>query len=218
MDDLGPHNVPSNPELLDYLADEFRESAEFDLRELMKWIVLSKPYGLSSQRTKSNQSDDPLLGVSPRFSHFYIRQLQPEQLYETLLVNTEAATRGNYEEQEQRKSRWLQQFNKAFGTDEGGESTDFNGTIPQILMMFNGEMVKEATRADAGGIIDRLARSGSSPKELVDQLFLAALSRTPTPREASVSAALIKAQPDLREGLRDVWWVVLNSNEFIFNH
>ena len=218
VDDLGPHNVPSNPELLEYLGAEFRESAEFELRELMKWIVLSRPYGLSSQRSKSNESDDPLLGVSPRFSHFYIRQLQPEQLYETLLVNTQAAARGNYEQQEQVKSRWLQQFNKAFGTDEGGESTDFNGTIPQVLMMFNGEMVKEATRADSGGIIDRLARSGASTKEQVDQLFLAGLSRAPTSQEARMAAQLIKSQNDIREGLRDVWWVVLNSNEFIFNH
>ena len=66
----------------------------------MKWIVLSKPYALSSRQTKSNASDDPLQGVSPRFSHFYIRQMQPEQLYESLLVNTEAASRGNYEQQE----------------------------------------------------------------------------------------------------------------------
>ena len=218
VDDLGPHNIPSNPELLEFLGSEFRTAADYDVRELMKWIVLSKPYALSSRRTKANESDDPLQGVSPRFSHFYIRQMQPEQLYESLLVNTEAASRGSYEEQERRKSRWLQQFNRAFGTDEGGESTDFNGTIPQILMMFNGDMIKEATRAENGSVINQLVASEGTVKEKVNKLFFAGLSRKPTNQESSVAMGLIKSQANLGEGLRDVWWVILNSNEFIFNH
>jgi hypothetical protein len=218
VDDLGPHNVPSNPELLEFLGSEFRTAADYDIRELMKWIILSKPYSLSSRRTKANESDDPLQGVSPRFSHFYIRQMQPEQLYESLLVNTEAASRGSYEEQERRKSGWLQQFNRAFGTDEGGESTDFNGTIPQVLMMFNGDMIKEATRAESGSVIDQMVAAGGSPKEKVNKLFFAGLSRAPTSQESRMAMGLIGSQPNLGEGLRDVWWVILNSNEFIFNH
>ncbi|QEG21387.1 hypothetical protein MFFC18_12430 [Mariniblastus fucicola] len=217
VDDLGPHNIPSNPELLEYLGSEFR-TAQYDLRELMKWIVLSKPYALSSRQTKANESDDPLQGVAPRFSHFYIRQMQPEQLYESLLVNTEAASRGTYEEQERRKSRWLQQFNRAFGTDEGGESTDFNGTIPQVLMMFNGEMIQEATKANGGSVISQLVASGGTPRDKVNKLFFAGLSRPPSSQETRMAMGLIQSQGDLGEGLRDLWWVILNSNEFIFNH
>ena len=217
VDDLGPHNVPSNPELLDYIGTEFR-TANYDLRELMKWIVLSKPYALSSRQTKANASDDPLQGVSPRFSHFYIRQMQPEQLFESLLVNTESAARGTYEEQERRKSQWLQQFNNAFATDEGGESTDFNGSIPQILMMFNGDMIKAATKAGEGSVIEQLVASGGSPREKVNRLFYAGLSRAPTSQETRMAMGMIDARANLGEGLRDVWWVVLNSNEFIFNH
>ncbi len=217
VDDLGPHNVPSNPELLDYIGNEFR-TAEFDLRELMTWIVLSKPYALSSRRTKANESDDPLQGVAPRFSNFYIRQMQPEQLYESLLVNTEAASRGTYEEQERLKSRWLQQFNRAFGTDEGGESTDFNGTVPQVLMMFNGEMIREATKADGGSVIEQLVAGPGSAQEKINRLFFAGLSRAPSSQETKMALSLIENQADLGEGLRDLWWVILNSNEFIFNH
>lgn len=217
IDDLGPHNIPSNPELLDYIGSEFR-TANYELRELMKWIVLSKPYALSSRQTKANESDDPLQGVSPRFSHFYIRQMQPEQLYESLLVNTEAASRGTYEEQERRKSRWLQQFNRAFATDEGGESTDFNGTIPQVLMMFNGDMINESTKASGGSVIEQLVASNDSPREKINRLFFAGLSRAPTSQETKMATALIGNQADMAEGLRDVWWVILNSNEFIFNH
>ena len=135
-DDLGPHNSPSNPALLEFLALEFTNT-EFDFRQLVLWITLSKPYQLSSRSNESNANDDPLLGQTPRFSHFYLRQMQAEQLYESLLSATRVGeSRGSYEEQERIKSRWLQQFNRAFGTDEGQESTTFNGTIPQVCLLY----------------------------------------------------------------------------------
>ena len=108
--------------------------------------------------------------------------------------------------------------NQAFATDEGGESTDFNGGIPQILMMFNGEMIKEATSAESGSVISQLVASGGSSREKVARLYLAGLSRKPTTQETRMAISLAESQGDLGEGLRDVWWVILNSNEFIFNH
>ncbi|MEL7497109.1 MAG: DUF1549 domain-containing protein [Planctomycetota bacterium] len=218
VDDLGPHNAPKNPELLNFLAREFR-ATEFDMRRLMGWIALSKPYQLSSRRQGGNESDDPMLGEWPKFSHFYIRQMEAEQLYESLLIATEASNRGSYEEQERRKNRWLGQFSQAFGTDEGQESTSFNGTIPQVLMMFNGEMIKEAISTEQGTLINRLATSGKSYNKCVDHLFLAGLTRKPTSQEKRLAANFLSARGnDAREALRDVWWVVLNTNEFIFNH
>lgn len=219
VDDLGPHNIPTNPELLEYLSQEFR-SAEFDLRKLISWVALSKPYSLSSQRTRSNEKDDPLLGEAPRFSHFYLRQMEAEQLYESLLVATEAnKSQGNYEEQERRKNMWLGQFTQAFGTDEGQESTNFNGTIPQVLMLFNGDMIKQATDTKKGSMIDRLANSGMSFPKCVDHLFLAGLSRKPSGKERDLAKTILAARKgDAKEALKDIWWVVLNTNEFIFNH
>ncbi|MCA9266287.1 MAG: DUF1549 domain-containing protein, partial [Planctomycetales bacterium] len=87
VDDMGPHNAPSHPELLDYLASEFR-AANYDLKTLIRWITLNPAYRLSSRTTKSNASDDPLMGEPPKFSHFYLRQLRAEELYESLLVAT----------------------------------------------------------------------------------------------------------------------------------
>ena len=219
VDDLGPHNPPSHPELMDYLAEEFR-NYQYDLRELIRWIVLSKPYSLSSRRINSNQSDDPELGATPRFSHFYLRQMRAEELYESLQIATQAGNRGSYEEQEARKNRWLQQFSRAFGTDEGDETTSFNGTIPQTLMMFNGEMIRQATSAERGSLLYQLANDEkSSFKKKVNQLFLAGLARSATAKEMRLAQQLVAArQGDVAEGLRDLWWVVLNSNEFIFNH
>ena len=63
VDDIGPHNQPSHPELLDGLGASLRD-AKFDVKELMRWIVLSEPYGLSSRMTKHNEADDPALGAA----------------------------------------------------------------------------------------------------------------------------------------------------------
>lgn len=222
IDDLGPHNAPSHPELLDYLGKQFAAQGH-DLRRLIRWITLSEPYSLSSKyggRTAKNKLDDPSQGVKPLFSHFYVRQMQAEELYESLLVATEAhKTKGSYEEQEKTKGDWLRQFTIAFGTDEGDETTTFNGTIPQTLMMFNGDLIKKATSLDQGGFLYKLATGARRPQDRVDYLYLAALSRRPTKQEMSIANQLLMARGgDPTQAMQDVWWALLNTNEFILNH
>ena len=219
VDDLGPHNIPSHPALLEYLAKEFRDS-EFNFRALLKWVALSKPYGLSSRENRSNKLDDPLLGESPKFSRFYLRQMEAEQLYESLLATSSIGQQSlAYEAQERLKNRWLQQFSRAFGNDEGGEATNFNGSIPQILMMFNSEMIGAATSNSEGSFVGTVADSLLSSNEKIDRLFLAGLSRKPTKQEMALARSLITANDgDLAKGLSDLWWVILNTNEFILVH
>lgn len=217
VDDLGDHNPPSHPELLDGLADRFREQS-FDVKELMRWITLSKPYSLSSKTTAKNASDDPSVGEKPKFSHFYLRQMQAEQLYESLLTATEADKAAG-EEGARKKDTWMSQFVIAFGTDEGDETTTFNGSIPQVLMMFNGELIKEATSTGKGGFLDKVAKGPKSNEEKVRMLYLAALARKPSPKEtAAANALLVARKGDVVGALQDIWWAVLNSNEFIINH
>ena len=84
--------------------------------------------------------------------------------------------------------------------------------------MFNGEMVNEATKARGGSVIEQLVASNDSPRSKVNRLFFAGLSRAPTSQETKMASALIGSQANMAEGLRDLWWVILNSNEFIFNH
>jgi hypothetical protein len=219
IDDLGPHNPPSHPELLEYLSSEFRD-ADYDVRRLIRWMVLSKPYALSSEGNASNEKDDPLLGESPKFSRFYLRQMTAEQLYESLMVATQADGLGaTFEERERLKNQWLQQFSRTFGTDEGDESTSFNGTIPQVLMMFNGELIRAATGSGRQTFLENVARGTTSNKEKLNYLFKAGFSRTATATEARLANQLLEARAgDMAEALRDLWWVILNSNEFIFNH
>ena len=217
-DDLGEHNPPSDPELLDGLAERFREQS-FDLKELVRWIVLSRPYALSSRASAANAKDDPSLGEKPKFSHFYLRQMQAEQLYESLLTATQADKAQGGEEAAKKKDQWLSQFVIAFGTDEGDDATTFNGSIPQVLMMFNGDLIKQATSTGKGGFLDMVATSGASAKAKIDTLYVAALARKPSAKEVATANAILNARRgDVVGSLQDIWWAVLNSNEFIINH
>jgi hypothetical protein len=219
IDDMGPHNTPTHPELLDYLGKEVRKNS-FDLKELIKWVALSEAYSLSSKITPSNKADDPLLGETPKFTHFYLRNMRAEELYESLIVATEAQkTKGDYAEQEKLKNMWLQQFNQTFGTDEGDEQTTFNGTIPQQLMMMNGDLVKKAVSTEQGSFLQKVATSKLRPQEKIDYLFQAALSRSPTQGEVEIANKLLVARKgDAVAALQDVFWAALNSNEFILQH
>jgi len=218
VDDLGEHNPPSHPELLDGLAERFREQS-FDLKELVRWIVLSRPYALSSRATAANAQDDPALGEKPKFSHFYLRQMQAEQLYESLLTATQADKTQRAEEAAKKKDQWLSQFVIAFGTDEGDDATTFNGSIPQVLMMFNGDLIKQATSTGKGGFLDAVATGSASAKAKIDTLYIAALARKPSTKELATANAILTARRgDVVGALQDIWWAVLNSNEFIINH
>ncbi len=219
VDDMGPHNSPSHPELLDELGVAFRKSS-FNIKSLIRWIILSEPYQLSSRASKYNRADDPALGSKPMFSHFYLRQMTAEQLYESLLVATRADESLSYDQRERVKQRWLGQFNTAFGNDENGESTTFNGSIPQALMLMNGDMIKRATSNDEGSFLYRIAWNQKlSGAEKVRYLYQASLARAPARDELKVCNRLLASRKgDMTESLQDIWWALLNSNEFIFNH
>lgn len=219
VDDLGEHNPPSHPELLDGLAAKFGEQS-YDLKELIRWIVLSKPYSLSSRIGGDNTRDDPTLGEPPRFSRFYLRQMRAEELYESLLTATAAdESRTIGERAARKKDEWLGQFVIAFGTDEGDDTTMFNGSITQVLTMFNSELMKVATGAGKGGFLDRVAAGNAKNAAKIETLYLAALARKPSKPEVAMANQLMKArQGDAVGALQDIWWAVLNSNEFILNH
>ena len=182
---------------------------------------MSEAYSLSSELNANNTGDDPQLGETPKFSHFYLRQMRAEELYESLLVATQAhKTAGSYDQQEKAKAEWLKQFVVAFGTDEGDEATTFNGSIPQALMMFNGDMIKLATSSEPGSFLRTLADDArGQPRDKIHQLFLAGNGSQGQREEMAVASKLYVARKnDMLAALQDIWWAVLNSNEFILNH
>ncbi len=259
VDDMGPHNTPSHPELLRYLGKEFQD-ARFDLKRLMRWITASEAYNLTSRLNDTNRVDDPAAGETPLFSHVYLKQFRAEQLYDSLLIATDADKAGrNSDQAEGQRRQWLQQFVTTFGTDENDEQTTFNGTIPQALQLMNGQLVRDALGGGDGSFLRRVldsasgrpddgkstakavtktapkpaprvqpakttktptaAQKGATAKKL-ETLFLVALSRKPTDEELKELNEVFQKSgyTDSITGLQDVFWAILNSNEFIINH
>jgi hypothetical protein len=154
------------------------------------------------------------------FSRFYLRQMEAEQLYESLLVATAADKTLSRERRDEMKERWLRQFATAFGTDENDEATTFNGSIPQALTLMNGELVRRATGNQLGSMLYRVANDPQLDNaERIRYLYLAAFSRRPTRPELAISNELLAARGgDVGAALQDIWWALLNTNEFILNH
>jgi len=219
VDDMGPHNPASHPELLEKLSIEFVK-AKYDLKQLMRWICNSEAYNLTSKMTPKNEIDNPANGERPKFTHMYVKSMSAEQLYDSLIVATKAhkSGRSNWEQAEQQRRMWMQQFVIAFGTDENDESTTFNGTIPQALMMMNGELVQNAISPSKGSYLNTVLADKSNEAAKLKELYMSTLSRNPTSKELAAAKSLIKRAKTPIEGYQDLYWALLNSNEFIFNH
>ena len=216
VDDMGPHNAPSNPELLDKLARQFQES-RYDVKQLIRWIMASRAYQISSVKGKVVEKDDGL------FNFMQPRPMSPEQLFDSLLTATNAHRAGNGIQSDQKRDAWLRQFLFAFGNDEGEETTSFQGTIPQALMMMNGELMRDALSGKPGsflaGCIEQArTQSRSAEVYMVNQIYLAALSRYPTRKEFQQAGRYFASYPDSLQVLQDLFWALLNSNEFILIH
>jgi hypothetical protein len=223
VDDMGPHNPATHPDLMDRLSEEFVKSG-YDVKQLVRWITNSEAYNLTSRFGEKNAIDNPAAGESQLFSHMYVKGMQAEQLYDSLIVATGAHKSGrtSWDESEKQRRDWMQQFVVAFDTDEADEATTFNGTIPQALMMMNGDLTKDAISAERGGFLYRtLTTPGSSDTKRIRTLFLSTLGRQPTRREALLTGGMMRKLKDDKDKLaayQDLFWALLNSNEFIFNH
>ncbi len=216
VDDMGPHNPASHPELLDQLAENFAQSG-FDLKRLMRWITLSEAYGLSSRQTDANLADNPDAGA-PLFARYYSRQMEAEQLFHSLqlLAKSRPAASGLIASAKDRHT-WLGQVAQKMGDDEDSETTALDGGITQTLLMMNGGLMRQATDTQAA-VLKSVVRSKMSPREKVEHLFLAALSRRPTKKELATIDEILRHRQDEPAALQDIWWALLNSNEFILDH
>jgi hypothetical protein len=219
VDDIGPNNPPSHPELLEKVSEQFA-AHNYDVRKVMKWLVLSDAFGRSSRITPNNIVDAPEAGSAPLFSHYYTRQMQAEEVYNSLLIAGDLRKKSaNQRELETARVDWLAQFNRPMGTDDSEEESHFNGAMRQSLIMMNGDLMRRAVSSDDGSLLKHLQESKLKPEEKVEHLFLAALSRQPTKRELdAVKQLTAQHKGDSTAALEDIWWALLNSNEFILDH
>ncbi len=216
VDDFGPRNPPSHPELLDELSAYFARSG-FDLRELFRTLALTKAY----QRSSQTVNDPP--APAELFSRMAIKTLTPEQLYDSLsrlmMTRPPAAFPGA-----QATSRLFDPRRQAFVAkmqSPNQSSTSYEAGVPQALTMLNGLDITEATDLQRGGLLTAIEAPFMDTKEKIDVLFLATLSRLPGDDERELIESYIdgtEQEENASRPLSDVLWAILNSAEFAMNH
>jgi len=231
VDDIGPHSPASHPELLNLLARQFVRSG-YDTKQLVRWICASEPYQLSSRFGAGNHDDDPVEGQLPGFSRMYVKSMTPEQVYDSFVIATKAHRAGgvDWEQAESQRQRWLAQFVVDYNTDENEEAMELDGNLVQALTLMNGQLVEKALEASPGTFLGDVMRSRTDEKEKIREMCLAVLSRPPTASEMTQMRKLIRQdsvqiaargthrQLAESEGYQDLFWALLNSNEFSVVH
>lgn len=219
VEEINDRNRPSHPELLDDLARAFADS-RFDMRRLMKSIVLSKTYQLSSRRPSSKDR-----APEKHFSYAIVRPLSPEELLNSLIEATGSEERlrmaarraGGNMNIVNFKREMLRAFRFAFGDEEDIEKTDFEGTIPQALSMMNSDTIHRGI-VERDQRLDLILRTRTDPGERLETIFLTILSRRPIPSEAARYLRHIQEKKNDRRAYEDLFWTLLNSSEFMFSH
>jgi Protein of unknown function (DUF1553)/Protein of unknown function (DUF1549)/Bacterial Ig-like domain (group 2) len=220
-DDIRDTNPPSNPELLAALERQFIDS-QFDLRQLVRTLVLSQAYQLSSQPNEQNKLD------SQNFSRFYPRRLSAEVLLDSIdqllgtqtgFANLPAGTRA-IALPDNSYNRAIP-FLKVFGRPENSSVCECervqSGNLAQSLHLLNAGDLK-AKLATAGGLADRLSQSTEPIDKRIEQIYLAAFGRQPRPEELSAIAQAIPIDKPTKADFEDLLWAIINSKEFLFNH
>jgi hypothetical protein len=214
-DDFGEHNELVHPELLAKLGEAFATKGDHDPRRLIKWLCSSDAYNLKSVANSTNLAAE----ADPYFSRMQLKMMTPEQLLESLIAATKPAGANNEEvrtAQQQLRTQWMNVLVRNFGDDEGNE-VSYNGTILQALLMMNGRNLNDAINTGGSGTVKDALKKGS-PKGIMDYLFIATLNRPTTQKEYNSLYQKVSAGPKGDSALQDLFWALLNCNEFILNH
>ncbi|HWB08944.1 MAG TPA: DUF1549 and DUF1553 domain-containing protein [Pirellulales bacterium] len=218
VDDVRISNPASNPELYKALGDKLT-SYNYDFKQLVRDICNSKTYQRASERNASNDSDEL------NFAHSRIRRVRAENLLDCISQATEAKD----------KFPGLPLGSRATQIADGGTSTYFLTTfgrstrntvcscevktepnLSQSLHMLNGDTIEGKIRN--GGLIQRLLKEGKTPDQVMETIYVRCLTRKPTADELAKVKAAVAQEQDPQKALEDVFWAVLNSREFVFNH
>jgi hypothetical protein len=218
VDGLGSaDNAGSHPELLDDLTRQFI-AHRFDLKFLLRAIVGSQAYQRTSRLTHSSQKDPH------PFARAVVRGLSAEQVYHSFLTAT------GYRPAARRPAA-----NPFSGPSPGAEELlarfhnpheqprEMQTSIQQALFLMNGPLTEDATSPEHSRTLAAVANAGParSAARRVEDLYLAVLSRRPRPDESERLVRYVEAAapgPERTAALRDVFWALLNSTEFLVNH
>ena len=217
IDDMRSTNPATNPSLLDAIANHFAESG-FDLKQLVRVIMSSRVYQLESQPTESNAADEKF------YSHFEVKRLPAEALIDaidrvteipTKYRNLPLGTRAIELPDAEYPDYFLNTFAKPRRASvcECERAPDPN--LAQALHTLNGDVLALKIK-DAKSRVSKLVAAKKPQDEIVEELYLAALSRFPTAEERTASRELLADSNGEGEFYQDLLWALMNSKQFLF--
>lgn len=219
VDDLRATNPPSNPALFQSLQRELVQSG-FDLRHVMRRILNSRTYQLTSATTASNANDTRF------YSHYIARRLPAEVLLDAVSQTTAVpesfagyplGLRAIQLPDPSIGSYFLATFGRSDRVTACACERQGEITLPQLLQMQNGDAILQKIAA-ADGRLAELLKGTTDDAAAIETLFLTCFSRPPTPAETLSVTNLLTGEGTREEKFRDLFWALLNSKEFAFNH
>ncbi len=218
VDDIRVSNPASNPELFQALGAKLT-SYNYDFKQLVRDMCNSQTYQRASQANASNADD------TKNFSHSKIRRIPAENLLDCLTQVTEIqekfqglplGSRAVQIADGQASNYFLSSFGRSPRTTAcAGEATT-EPTLSQALHMINGDTLTR--KIGESKRLQKQLDAGQKPAQVVETIYMACLSRKPSPDEMQRLDALLAAEPNPRNAVDDILWAVLNSREFLFNH
>lgn len=219
VDDVRVSNPPSNPELLTALAENLTDY-KYDMRRLVKDICNSMTYQRSTKVNETNASD------LKNFSHAQVRRVRAEILLDAISQITETPNKfqglplgaravqiadgavSNY---------FLNTFGRAKRESVCSCEVKMEPTLSQALHLMNGDAVND--RIKQGKVVANLIAAKKTDAEIVEDLFLRVFGRVPKDKEKeAIHQTLAGAADQRQQALEDVFWALMNSKEFYFNH
>ena len=198
IENLHPDNEPTHPEVLDLLAEEFRNS-DYDLKHIVRCITHTQAWQRTSRPVDGNKDDTALL------SHMKVKPLGSYALVDSLWV----ALRRTPPTGSRRVDAAM-----IFDTRlPGGDPTKYTHSIPQVLKLMN-----SSEHLGVSGPAVQTVTRNRSVEEAIQHIYFAVLARSPSAVEAEEMAAYVESLDNERQAYGDIFWVLLNSAEFLVNH
>jgi hypothetical protein len=218
VDDVRVSNPPANAKLLKELGRRFTDY-KYDFKRLVRDICTSRTYQLATQTNASNKSD------IRNFSHSSLRRIRSEILLDciTQVTGTSNKFRGlpkgaravqiadgsttNY---------FLQAFGRAKRETVCSCEVQMEPNLSQALHLMNGDTVERKVKD--GRLVETRLEGKKTPAEIIEELYIRCFCRKPDEKERAGLDTLLKSAPNQKEFLEDLFWSLLNSREFLFNH
>jgi hypothetical protein len=217
-DDARVSNPPANAPLLAELGRRLAASG-WDFRGLVRDICTSRTYQRSCEPNDTNRLDDT------NFSHAAVRRPRAEVLLDVLAQVTETkhkfpglplGARAVQVADGRTSNYFLTTFGRATREDVCSCAVEMDPSLSQALHLLNGDVGNDRIRQ--GNVVGRMLDEGRTPTEVIDGLFVRCQGRMPTEKERIETLVTVLDATDRKQALEDVFWALLNSPEFIFNH